>query len=86
MSVCKNCRNYNICTLDVKDRIYCCSFAYPKEENHDKEIRNKAIDEFAERLKEIIYEKAEEFRDIRFLTVEAVDILSFKIAEQMKGE
>ena len=50
------------------------------------EIREKVIDEFAYKLKERCYEEAESFRDIRFLTVEAIDIFTFEIAEQLKGE
>ena len=51
-----------------------------------QDTRNKAIDEVVEKLKERIYDNAESFRDIRFLTVEAIDIFVFEIAEQMKGE
>lgn len=62
MSICKTCRNYDVCKFDFKDMVNTCSFIYPEEipiihgkaelELHDKEIRNKAIDEFAEALKE----------------------------------
>lgn len=83
MSVCETCRNYDRCTLEIKDRVNCCSFVYPKEENHDKEIRNKAIDELAEKL----YKKSTDFKNIEsddYGMLHYEDV--YKIAEQMKGE
>ena len=50
----------------------------------ESEIRAMAISEFAEKLLEKCYEKAESFRDIRFLTVETIDIFAYTIAEQLK--
>lgn len=61
MSICKTCRNHDKCKFNFKDMVNTCSFIYPEEipiihgkaelEEHDKEIRNKAIDDFVNDLK-----------------------------------
>ena len=58
MKDCEVCLNHKTCRLKHKDKTEKCVFVYPlpiihsKEEleEHDKRVRNKAIDEFAERI------------------------------------
>ena len=65
MQDCVRCKNHSICRLEHRNLTEKCAFVNPTEEipiihgkaeleEHDKRIRNKAIDEFAERLKEVL--------------------------------
>jgi hypothetical protein len=60
-------------------------------EKHDAEIRNKAIEEFAERLKDSLVHKYRHLLEIdtdgfEWLTTDAVGTHIDEIAESMKGE
>lgn len=97
MSICKSCRNHDKCKFDFKDTVTSCSFIYPKEDMREQEIRNKAIDEFAEKLtahfNDWLYQEApsnddetDRTRHIICDTIcDAIGGIS-EIAEQMKGE
>lgn len=56
-------------------------------ENKEQEIRNKVIDEFAERLKSESYNGYATLEDYFEDTIESVEVEDIvRIAEQMKGE
>lgn len=70
------------------------TFTQKELEKHDKEIRNKAIDEFCEKLLKRLTEKSQttvlstrcEVKNIDFLTLDTVSDEIEKIVEQLKGE
>ena len=98
MKDCERCKNVAICKLEkTRDK---CAFVNPFEEipiihgkaeleEHDKQIRNKAIDEFAN----FIHGKAKENNGLRlsgetrsWTHASIFDYVNEFRAEQMKGE
>lgn len=55
------------------------------QEDYDKEIRNKAIDEFAEQMKDLIAKNVEDAESSNDLCCEIFQSEIDEIAEQMKG-
>ena len=98
MSICKICRNHDKCKFDFKDTVNTCPFIYPEEipivhgkaelEEHDKKVRNKAIDEFVERLVTNVESFQAEVNGIRayIMTEDYFHEYVMEMAEQMKVE
>lgn len=93
MSICKTCRNHDKCKFNFKDTVNTCSFIYPEEipiihgkaelEEHDKEIRNKAIDDFVKEICKMIVQ-SENNGNYRFYAVEIKQAIA-DLAEQLKA-
>lgn len=84
MQDCVRCKNHSICRLEHRNLVEKCAFVNPTEEipiihgkaeleEHDKRIRNKAIDDYKELL--IQNNVIPEWREV----IE-------ELAEQIKGE
>ena len=91
MQDCVRCKNHSICRLEHRNIVEKCAFVNPTDEIpiihgkaeldlHDKEIRNKVIDEFANHLNIQFFIED----DVLFDKVMIYKIVN-KIAEQMKG-
>ena len=61
-----------------------CNELLEKLEGHDRELRNKAIDEFAEKLKDLIAKNIEDAESSNDLCCEIFQSEIDEIAEQMK--
>ena len=63
-----------------------CNELLEKLEGHDRELRNKAIDEFAEKLKDLIAKNVEDVESSNDLCCEIFQSEIDEVAEQMKEE